>query len=222
MFGRGLFGRLDWLTVFLYALLVFMGWINIYSTTLSDPDLSIFDFSTLYGKQLFFMGLAGAGIVFVLFIETNFFERFASIFYIVSIVLLLGLFVFGKTIAGATSWYDLGFFNLQPSELAKMTTALALAKYLSDIQTDIKNRRHQLYALVIILLPALLILPQPDPGSSLIYFSLFFVLFRVVCKGWLTKDQQDNCHWQNSDELFHGYFFVRILAFYERFLLPPT
>ena len=178
MFGRGLFGRLDWLTVFLYALLVFMGWINIYSTTLSNPDLSIFDFSTLYGKQLFFMGLAGAGIVFVLFIETNFFERFASIFYIVSIVLLLGLFVFGKTIAGATSWYDLGFFNLQPSELAKMTTALALAKYLSDIQTDIKNRRHQLYALVIILLPALLILPQPDPGSSLIYFSLFFVLFR--------------------------------------------
>ena len=179
MFGRrGLFGRLDWLTVFLYALLVFMGWVNIYSTTLSDPDLSIFDFSTLYGKQLFFMGLAGVGIVFVLFIETNFFERFASIFYIASIVLLLGLFVFGKTIAGATSWYDLGFFNLQPSELAKMTTALALAKYLSDIQTDIKNRRHQLYALVIILLPALLILPQPDPGSSLIYFSLFFVLFR--------------------------------------------
>ncbi|TMU55594.1 rod shape-determining protein RodA [Flagellimonas algicola] len=179
MFGRrGLFGRLDWLTVFLYALLVFMGWVNIYSTTLSNPDLSIFDFSTLYGKQLFFMGLAGLGIVFVLFIETNFFERFASIFYIASIVLLLGLFVFGKTIAGATSWYDLGFFNLQPSELAKMTTALALAKYLSDIQTDIKNRRHQLYALVIILLPALLILPQPDPGSSLIYFSLFFVLFR--------------------------------------------
>ncbi|MCL6267693.1 rod shape-determining protein RodA [Flagellimonas myxillae] len=178
MFGRGLFGRIDWLTVILYALLVLIGWVNIYSTTLSDPNLSIFDFSTLYGKQLFFMGLAGASIVFVLFIETNFFERFASIFYIVSLVLLLGLFVFGKTIAGATSWYDLGFFNLQPSELAKVTTALALAKYLSDIQTDIKNRRHQLYALVIILLPALLILPQPDPGSSLIYFSLFFVLFR--------------------------------------------
>ncbi|UII74705.1 rod shape-determining protein RodA [Flagellimonas sp. HMM57] len=178
MSGRGLFGRIDWLTIFLYACLVFIGWINIYSTTLSDPDASIFDFSTLYGKQLFFIGVAGVGILFVLFIETNFFERFASIFYIISIVLLLGLFVFGKTIAGATSWYDLGFFNLQPSELAKVTTALALAKYLSDIQTDIKNRKHQLYALLIILLPAILILPQPDPGSSLIYFSLFFVLFR--------------------------------------------
>ncbi|MCL6273819.1 rod shape-determining protein RodA [Muricauda sp. 2012CJ35-5] len=179
MFGsRGLFGRIDWLTILLYVLLVLVGWVNIYSTTLSDPDLSIFDFSTLYGKQLFFIGLAGLGILFVLFIETNFFERFASIFYIISLILLLGLFVFGKTIAGATSWYDLGFFNLQPSELAKMTTALALAKYLSDIQTDIRSRKHQIYALAIILLPALLILPQPDPGSSLIYFSLFFVLFR--------------------------------------------
>ncbi|MDF0707353.1 rod shape-determining protein RodA [Flagellimonas okinawensis] len=178
MSGRGPFGRLDWITVILYALLVFIGWLNIYSTSVGESHTSIFDFSTLYGKQLFFIGLAFLGIVFVLFVESLFFERFASVFYIVSIVLLLGLFVFGKTIAGATSWYDLGFFNLQPSELAKVATSLALAKFLSDIQTDIRTGRHQLYALAIILLPALLILPQPDPGSSLIYFSLFFVLFR--------------------------------------------
>ncbi len=178
MSGRGPFGRLDWITVILYTLLVFIGWINIYSTSVGEAHTSIFDFSTLYGKQLFFIGLAILGIIFVLFVESQFFERFASIFYVVSIVLLLGLFVFGKTIAGATSWYDLGFFNLQPSELAKVTTSLALAKFLSDIQTDIRTGKHQLYALAIILLPALLILPQPDPGSSLIYFSLFFVLFR--------------------------------------------
>ena len=178
MSGRGLVKRIDWITVFLYAFLVFIGWINIYSTTLTDPNASLFDFSTLYGKQLFFILLSLGVIVFVLFIETSFFERFASIFYISSLVLLVGLFLFGKTIAGATSWYNLGFFNLQPSELAKVATALALAKYLSDIQTDIRNRKHQLYALLIILLPALLIIPQPDPGSALIYFSLFFVLFR--------------------------------------------
>ncbi|WP_306012350.1 MULTISPECIES: rod shape-determining protein RodA [unclassified Allomuricauda] len=178
MSGRGPFGRLDWVSVILYALLVFIGWLNIYSTSVGEADTSLFNFSTLYGKQLFFIGLAALGILFVLFVESQFFERFASIFYIVSIVLLLGLFVFGKTIAGATSWYDLGFFNLQPSELAKVGTSLALAKFLSDIQTDIRTGRHQIYALVIILLPAVLILPQPDPGSSLIYFSLFFVLFR--------------------------------------------
>ena len=178
MSGRGLVKRIDWITVFLYAFLVFVGWINIYSTTLVDPEGSLFDFSTLYGKQLFFMLVSLGVIAVVLFVETSFFERFASIFYISSLVLLVGLFVFGKTIAGATSWYDLGFFNLQPSELAKVTTALALAKFLSDIQTDIRNKKHQMCALLIIRLPALLILPQPDPGSALIYFSLFFVLFR--------------------------------------------
>jgi rod shape determining protein RodA len=178
MSGRGLFGRIDWITIILYALLVFIGWINIYSTSLVDQSTSVFDFTTLYGKQLYFIGLSLLGIILVLFVESNFFERFSSIFYVISLVLLLGLFVFGKTIAGATSWYNLGFFNLQPSELAKVATALALAKFLSDIQTDIRTRKHQMYALVIILLPAFLILPQPDPGSALIYFAFFFVLFR--------------------------------------------
>ncbi|KAB7528199.1 rod shape-determining protein RodA [Flagellimonas olearia] len=178
MFGRGVFGRIDWITIILYALLVFIGWINIYSTSLTDQSTSIFDFSTLYGKQLFFIGVSLLGIILVLFVESNFFERFSSIFYVVSLLLLAGLFVFGKTIAGATSWYNLGFFNLQPSELGKVATALALAKFLSDIQTDIRTRKHQMYALIIILLPAFLILPQPDPGSALIYFAFFFVLFR--------------------------------------------
>lgn len=176
--GKGMVKRIDWLSVLLYSLLVFVGWLNIYSTTLGDPNVSILDFSTLYGKQLFFIILSVLVIVLVLFVETNFFERFAAVFYIFCLILLIGLFAFGKTIAGATSWYDLGFFNLQPSELAKVATALALAKYLSHIQMDIKNGRHRFYTLLIILLPAFLVLPQPDPGSALIYFSLFFVLFR--------------------------------------------
>ena len=170
--------RIDWLTVFLYALLVFFGWINIYSTTLSDTSISIFNTSTLYGKQLFFIGVSVIAILGILFVDTHFFERFGSVFYVAGLVLLLGLFVFGKKIGGATSWYDLGFMNLQPSEFVKVASALALAKYLSDIQTDIKNRKHQFYAILIILVPVLLVFPQPDPGSALIFFALFFVLFR--------------------------------------------
>ncbi len=178
MFGSSILRRLDWLTIFLYLALVFFGWINIYSTTLSNTAATFYDFSTLYGKQLFFIGVS-LSLVFIIFsIENNFFERFASLFYIISLVLLMGLFLFGKTIAGATSWYDLGFFNFQPSELGKLTTALALAKYLSDIQTDLKRRKYQWYAILILLIPIILILPQPDPGSALVYFSLFFVLFR--------------------------------------------
>lgn len=178
MSGRRVFKRIDWLTVLFYLLLVGIGWLNIYSSTFSENNSSIFDFSQLYGKQLIFIGLSLISILVILALEASFYERFSSVLYIISIVLLLGLFVFGKTIAGATSWYDLGFFNFQPSEMAKVATVLALAKYLSDIQTDIKNRKDQFYSFLIIIIPALLIIPQPDPGSALVFFALVFVLFR--------------------------------------------
>lgn len=178
MAGKSILKRIDWLTVFIYLALLTIGWVNIYSSTFSETDVSIFDFGTLHGKQLFFIGVSFLTIILVLALETSFYERFSSVMYMISMLLLLGLFVFGKTIAGATSWYDLGFFNLQPSELAKVATALALAKYLSDIQTDIKRQKDQLYAFLIVLIPAILIVPQPDPGSALVFFAMVFVIFR--------------------------------------------
>lgn len=178
MAGRSVLKRIDWLTVLFYLLLVSIGWVNIYSSTFTEADQSILDFGTLHGKQLFFILASFASIVILLSLDPNFYERFSSVFYIAAVVLLLGLFLFGKTIAGATSWYDLGFFNFQPSEFAKVATALGLAKYLSDIQTDIKRRKDQWYSFLIILVPAILIVPQPDPGSALVFFSLAFVIFR--------------------------------------------
>ncbi len=178
MSGRTWLGRIDWLSIFLFLILTALGWVSIYSSTFSEEHASIFDFSQLYGKQFFFIGLSLVVAIAIMLVESNFYERFGSIFYIGTMVLLLGLFVFGKTIAGATSWYDLGFFNLQPSELAKFATALALAKYMSDIQTDIKRRKDQLYSFLIILIPVLLIIPQPDPGSAMVFLALIFVLFR--------------------------------------------
>ena len=178
MSGSTLLRRIDWLTILLMCSLMLFGWVNIYSTTVTEDFTRVFDYQTYYGKQLVFIIISLLVVFRVLIIESSFFERFSSIIYLIAIVLLAGLFVFGKEISGATSWYGLGFFNLQPSEFAKMATALALAKYLSDIQTDIRVRKYQLYAILIILLPALLVLPQPDPGSALVYLSLFFVLFR--------------------------------------------
>lgn len=176
--------RLDWASILIFILLVGIGWLNIYSSTFTEESTSIFDLSQLYGKQLLFIGISLVSILLIMALEASFYERFSSVFYIITLLLLLGLFPFGKTIAGATSWYGLGFFNLQPSELAKAATALALAKYLSDIQTDIKRRKDQLIALTIFILPALLIIPQPDPGSALVFFSLIFVLFREGLPLW--------------------------------------
>ncbi|PIB26290.1 rod shape-determining protein RodA [Maribacter sp. 4G9] len=177
MFGKVL-RRIDWLTILIYLALVIIGWTNIYSSTFTDEQTSLLDLTTRSGKQLFFIIVSFVTIIVILALEANFYERFASLFYLLTILSLIGLYLFGKTIAGATSWYDLGFFNFQPSELAKVATALALAKYLSDIQTDLRRIKDQLYALLIIFIPALLIIPQPDPGSALVFFSLIFVIFR--------------------------------------------
>src|SRR5690606_6427238 len=170
--------NIDWLTVFLFLLLVGFGWVNIYSASLSETSSGILDFDQVYVKQGLWIALSLVLIVIVLSIEAKFYERFASIFYIISMVSLAGLFLFGKKISGATSWYDLGFMNFQPTEFAKVATALALAKYLSDIQTEMDSFKHHLKAFLIIAIPAVLILLQPDPGSALIYTAFFFPMYR--------------------------------------------
>ena len=125
---------------------------------------------------LFFAILSLTLILFIQFSPVKIFERFSSIAYLVIIALLLGLFVFGTEVSGARSWYGLGGFSLQPAEFAKVIAALAITKHISDINTDLKRRRHRRVALILILLPALLILPQPDPGSALVFLSFFLVL----------------------------------------------
>ncbi|MEH6407337.1 MAG: rod shape-determining protein RodA, partial [Leeuwenhoekiella sp.] len=177
-------GTFDWLIILLYFALIAIGWVNIYSASIApDAPTAIFDFSNLYTKQLLWILLSLVLVVFILFLEAKFFERFASVIYIISLLSLLGLFVFGKNISGATSWYVFGSFSIQPSEFAKAATALALAKYLSDIQTNVKTIQHQLKAFVIIALPAIFIVPQPDPGSALVYAAFFFPLYREGLSG---------------------------------------
>ncbi|HAV54616.1 MAG TPA: rod shape-determining protein RodA, partial [Aequorivita sp.] len=141
------------------------------------------DFDQIYARQFMFIGFSILLIIFLLAIESKFYEKFASVFYIISLVSLLGLFVFGKNISGATSWYAFGSFSLQPSEFAKAATALALAKYVSDIQTNMQELKHQIAAFIIIALPAILIVPQPDPGSALIYAAFVFPLYREGLHG---------------------------------------
>ena len=171
-------GSFDWVLIVLYLALISIGWVNIYSASYDPTVESFFSLENLYSKQLLWILLGFLIISFILFLESKFFERFSSVIYIASLLSLLLLFVFGKTISGATSWYNLGFMSLQPSEFAKAATALALAKYLSDIQTNIKTVRDQVRALAIIALPALIIIPQPDPGSALVYAAFIFPLYR--------------------------------------------
>ena len=170
--------KVDKVLIILYVLLVGFGWGNIFSSSLSGNIDSIFNLNELYGKQIIFILLSSVLILITLSIEAKFYERFASIFYFISIISLIGLFIFGKTVNGSTSWYGLGSFTIQPSEFAKVATSLAVAKFISDLQTNIKLINHQVKLLVIIFLPATLIILQNDTGSTLVYLAFFFVLFR--------------------------------------------
>lgn len=168
----------DWLTILLYLLLVFIGWANIYSASLNESATSILDLDQVYGKQLFWIILSGVLIILVLSIEAKFYERFSSVIYVGALLSLAGLFLFGKTIAGQTAWYVLGPVSIQPAEFVKVATALALAKFMSGIQTNIQLFQHQLKAFIIIGIPIFLILLQPDPGSAMVYFAFIFPLYR--------------------------------------------
>ncbi|GFZ80105.1 rod shape-determining protein RodA [Aquaticitalea lipolytica] len=170
--------RLDWLTIILFFLLVGFGWVNITSASHVGDIIEYFDMNQPYGKQSFFIVLTLVLIVIVLSIEAKFYERFASIIYIFSIISLIGLFLFGKNVNGATSWYAIGGMTLQPSEFAKFATSLAVAKYISDMQTNITTLKDQLKTMAIIVLPAILILLQNDAGSTIVYAGFFFVFYR--------------------------------------------
>ncbi len=169
---------IDWITVLIFLLLVAFGWANIYSASYEGEAFSITDLSQVYVKQGYWILLSIVLIVITQAIEVKFYERFAGLIYVISLVSLLGLFIFGKNINGATSWYAFGPIGLQPSEFAKACTALALAKFLSDMQTNIKFLGHQVRAFLIIAIPAIIIVPQPDPGSALVYAAFFFPLYR--------------------------------------------
>ena len=169
---------MDWLSLIIYLLLVIFGIINIYSTTLSEVTVSLFDMNSPAGKQFWIFIFSLIFLPIILFINSNFFEHLSLIFYILSILSLLGLFFFGQKISGATSWYFIGGFSIQPSEFAKITTSLLVASTLSSIQADIKKISFITKLLLIIGLPMILVIFQPDAGTALVFLGLFFVLLR--------------------------------------------
>ena len=175
---KNIFYGIDWVLVLFYVVLIFLGWINIYSATITENNYNLINFTTEYGKQFIWIALSFPLILLILAFDAKFYEKFAAVIYLISLLFLLGLFFIGKNINGATSWYDFGGFSLQPSEFAKAATALAMAKLVSDKQFNLKKIYTQLQSLLILFLPAVLITLQPDPGSALVYFAFVFVLYR--------------------------------------------
>ncbi len=170
--------KLDWIIISIYLLLAGFGVGNILSSSVSGEEIYLFDFTKLYGKQFIYTLISLFVGFIVISIDVKFYERFSSLFYLLSLILLVCLFLFGKRVNGALSWFPIGSFNLQPSEFVKITVALAVSKYISDYQTDLRQISDQAKLFLIILIPILIIILQNDTGSSIVFFSLFLVLYR--------------------------------------------
>jgi len=181
--AKNIFANIDQTSLLLYAILMLFGWVNIYASQYNEDTVMMLDFSTRYGKQLLFIGMASFLAFLILIIDWKFFYSLSYLFYLTIILLLIGVLFKGGITGGATSWFELGSFKFQPSEFAKFTTALALAKYYNTLRVKRISLQDKLKTYAIIILPFLLIILQNDLGTALVYAAFILVLYREGLSG---------------------------------------
>lgn len=173
-----IWARLDKITIVIFLLLVIIGWFNIYAAVYNEEHSRIIDLSQRYGKQFVWILATFVIAVFVVVTDSRFYSFFAYFIYGFFLFLLLLVLFVGEYVHGARSWFQFGSFSLQPSEFAKIGTALALAAYLNVSRHDLGKLKVFMISVAIIMMPALLIVLQPDMGSAVVFLGFFLVLYR--------------------------------------------
>lgn len=158
----------DYRTLLAATGLLVIGLVSVYSATYDARVPEIFY------RQLIFAAAGLAVLLILAFLPFRVLQFLSYPSYFLSILLLVSVLIIGRTVSGSTSWFNLGPFRLQPSELTKITTALALATYLGRSDVSLKNLRNLLVAGAIVLLPVALIMLQPDMGTAIVYLGMFF------------------------------------------------
>ncbi len=172
-------GKLDWVAVLLYILMVAMGWLNIYASVYDESvQQTIWDLSLNSGRQLLFIAASFLIILIIILLDMRFYETFAYLFYGIIIFVLLLVPFLGKEVGGNKSWFGIGSFGLQPSEFAKFITALAVAKYIGTVGFRMDNQRNQATLFAMILVPMGLIILQKDFGTAIVFASFLLVFYR--------------------------------------------
>ena len=180
MSNRGdILSKLDWATIAIYSVMVFLGWLNIYAAVYTTSvDKSIFDFSLNSGKQLLWIFTSIALIIAIFIIDFKFYDNVALLIYGFVMTLLILVLIFGEDVNGARSWFKLGPLRFQPSELAKFSTALAIAKIFGERKIKFTKIKDILLLGAIIAFPAILIILQKDTGSALVFGAFILVFYR--------------------------------------------
>ncbi|MGD9977128.1 MAG: rod shape-determining protein RodA [Bacteroidales bacterium] len=177
--------NLDWTTIFIYIILVMMGWMNIYAAVYSEEHSSILDFGQRYGKQLIWIVFAFAIAATIMLSNSRLYVVFAYLIYGIVIGLLLVTLVSGKVVNASKSWIQVGSFGIQPAEFAKLATALALAKFMSPYGFKLNTLTSYIKVGLIIAVPAGIILLQNDTGSALVFGAFIIILYREGLPGWI-------------------------------------
>lgn len=175
----------DWLTVFLYFVLVIFGWMNIFAVNYIPGSSTFFSIHNRYTLQLIFIIIAVLTILVIFVIDSRFFSFVAYPVYGLSILVLLAVLVIGTTVNNSKSWISLGPISIQPAEFAKVATVLTLAKFLSRYNAKTNRWKELIFSAIIIGVPFLLILAQPDFGSAIVFGVLLMVLYREGMPGWI-------------------------------------
>src|ERR1035437_2239166 len=180
---KNIFQNIDWVITGLFLILLLIGWVNIYAAVYNEEHSSIFDISQKYGKQLMWITGSILIAIIILIIDANFFTAFPYPIYIISVITLIAVIFFGTEISGSKSWFRVGDFGIQPAEFGKFTVALALAKYMSALDTRIADFQTKVVAFFLILFPAVIIFLQKELGTALVYTAFIFVMFREGFSG---------------------------------------
>lgn len=182
---NGIFDGVDRGTVLLYVLIVLAGFVSIISASYDDSTAQIFSFSHFYMKQLIWIGMAWVTALVVLLLDERFYHMYAYPAYIAGLAMLVAALLFGREVNGAKAWFEFGSVRVQPVEFAKIATALALARVMSNYSFSI-NRPGDLFKVgMVICIPLLIIILQNDTGSGIVLGSFLFVLYREGLNKWL-------------------------------------
>ncbi len=172
---------IDWSMIVIYAALVIIGVLMIFANEYKEGESilpPVLTQSKDYGKQVLWVGICSVLAIFILLTDSKFFTATANLLYGLGILLCLAALFVGSEVKGSKSWLVLGGFRLQPSELSKVFTCLALSKYISRQETDFSKTNSQIIGAAISLLPALITIAQNETGLALVYFSFFLVMYR--------------------------------------------
>ena len=177
--------KLDWVIVGIYLLLLAFGWMNIYSSSVSEEGF-LFSLKEKYIMDLIWVASALTIAVLILFIiPSKMYPAISWPAYWLMLILLVAVAFFGKEVNGSRSWFAIGPFGLQPAEFSKISTAILLAFLMSKYDFRFSNFRDALRIAVVLALPMLAILLEKETGSALVYLGFLLVCYREGMTGWL-------------------------------------